>query len=269
MSDTSHVVMDDVTLHRGSRCILEGVSLRIPRGKVTLLMGPSGGGKTSLLRLMTGQLKPTSGRVHFNDVCVHEVDEAALYHDVRMKMGVLFQQNALFQDRTVYDNVAFLLKEHTHLSPEMERDLVCLKLQAVGLRGTEQLMPSELSGGMARRVALARAVMLDPELMLYDEPLTGQDPISMGVLKNLIKRLNEVCGMTSVLVSHQLQQCKSLADHCIIMAAGRVVADGPTEAVFQSKDPKIQQFLKGSPDGPVPFHYPAACSMTEQLEIEA
>lgn len=266
MPDKPHVVMKNVGFRRGKRDILKGVNIKIPRGKITLVMGPSGGGKTTLLRLMTGQVTPTSGSVLFNDVCVHDLNESDLYHKVRMKMGFLFQQNALFQDRDVYGNVAFLLKEHTHLPVQMEQDMVRLKLQAVGLRGTERMMPSELSGGMARRVALARAVMLDPELMLYDEPLTGQDPISMGVLKNLIKKLNEVCGMTSVLVSHQLQQCKPLADHCIIVAGGRVVAQGSTDTVFKSQDPQIRQFLSGSPDGTVPFHYPAAQSIEQEME---
>jgi len=242
---------------RGKRMIFDGVDLDIQRGKITAIMGPSGTGKTTLLRLIGGQLRPTAGSVHVDGQQVDKLRHAGLY-ELRKRMGMLFQNGALLTDMNVFDNVAFPLREHTHLSEDMIRDLVLIKLHAVGLRGARDLMPSELSGGMARRVALARAIALDPMIMMYDEPFTGQDPISMGVLVRLIRKLNDALGLTSIIVSHDIAETSSIADYIYLLSNGKVVGQGTAEELNGSSSEWAQQFLKGLPDGPVPFHYPAA-----------
>lgn len=249
---------------RGSRMIFDGVDLDIQRGKITAIMGPSGTGKTTLLRLIGGQLRPQQGSVHVDGQQVASLRHAGLYQ-LRKRMGMLFQNGALLTDMNVYDNVAFPLREHTHLSEDMIRDLVLLKLHAVGLRGARELMPSELSGGMSRRVALARAIALDPMMMMYDEPFTGQDPISMGVLVRLIRKLNDALGLTSVIVSHDIAETSSIADYIYLLSDGKVVGQGTAEELKQSSSKWAQQFLKGLPDGPVPFHYPAADYLQDLL----
>lgn len=241
---------------RTPRVILNDVSLSIARGKVTAIMGASGGGKTTILRLIAGQYVSTAGQVLFDGADVGAMSQAALYA-MRRRMGMLFQFGALFTDATVFDNVAFALREHTALPERMIRDIVLMKLNAVGLRGARDLMPAEISGGMARRVALARAIALDPELVMYDEPFAGLDPISLGTAARLIRRLNDSLGMTSVVVSHDLEETFHIADQVIILANGRVVAQGTPEEVRHSADPLVHQFVHAQPDGPVRFHYPA------------
>lgn len=241
---------------RGKRMIFDGVDLDIPRGKITAIMGPSGTGKTTMLRLIGGQLRPQQGSVHVDGEQVDKLRHGDLYQ-LRKRMGMLFQNGALLTDMNVFDNVAFPLREHTHLSEDMIRDLVLIKLHAVGLRGARELMPSELSGGMARRVALARAIALDPMMMMYDEPFTGQDPISMGVLVRLIRKLNDALGLTSIIVSHDIAETSSIADYIYLLSNGKVVGQGTTEELNGSSSEWAQQFLKGLPDGPVPFHYQA------------
>jgi len=228
----------------------------VPRGKVTAIMGPSGTGKTTLLKLIGGQLKPDRGQILLDGDDIPGLSRRALFR-ARERMGMLFQSGALFTDMTVYENVAFPLQVHTKLPDEMIRDLVLMKLQAVGLRGARDLMPSELSGGMARRVALARAIALDPDVLMYDEPFTGQDPIAMGVLVNLIRRLNEATGHTSIIVSHDIQETMGIADYIYLLSDGQVVAHGSPEALTQDESPQVRQFMQGLPDGPVPFHFPA------------
>ena len=249
---------------RGKRVIFDGVDLDIQRGKITAIMGPSGTGKTTLLRLIGGQLKPQQGSVHVDGLQVETLRHGALYQ-LRKRMGMLFQNGALLTDMNVFDNVAFPLREHTRLSESMIRDLVLLKLHAVGLRGARDLMPSELSGGMARRVALARAIALDPMMMMYDEPFTGQDPISMGVLVRLIRKLNDALGLTSVIVSHDIAETSSIADYIYLLSDGKVVGQGTADELKQSSSEWAQQFLKGLPDGPVPFHYQAADYLQDLL----
>ncbi|WJW74851.1 ATP-binding cassette domain-containing protein [Thiohalobacter sp. IOR34] len=241
---------------RGSRWIFDGVDLDIPRGKVTAIMGPSGTGKTTLLRLIGGQLKPHAGSLWVDGEEVPSLRLRELYR-LRQRIGMLFQSGALLTDLNVYDNVAFPLREHTDLPEIMIRDLVLMKLQAVGLRGARGLMPSELSGGMARRVALARAIALDPMMIMYDEPFTGQDPISMGALVQLIRLLNDALGLTSIVVSHDVQETAAIADYIYVLSEGKVVDHGTPEALNQSESPWVMQFMHGLPDGPVPFHYRA------------
>lgn len=219
-------------------------------------MGPSGSGKTTLLRLLGGQLRPESGDVVVNGHHIPSLDRAKLF-EVRKTMGMLFQSGALFTDLTVFENVAFPLRIHTELADDMIRDLVVMKLQAVGLRGATQLMPSELSGGMARRVALARAIALDPEIIMYDEPFTGLDPIAKGVIVQLIRTLNEAFAMTTIVVSHDIQETASIADYIYVISDGKVIGSGTPESLLANPSPRIQQFIQGLPDGPVPFHYPA------------
>ncbi|MDY0050492.1 MAG: ABC transporter ATP-binding protein [Halothiobacillaceae bacterium] len=257
MSDAL-IEVENLSFRRGRRVIFEGLDLIVPRGKVTAIMGPSGTGKTTLLRLIGGQLRPDRGEVRVEGRPVHRLRRDELYA-LRKRMGLLFQSGALFTDLSVFENVAFPLREHTRLPETMIRDLVLMKLQAVGLRGARDLMPSELSGGMARRVALARAIALDPTVMLYDEPFTGQDPISMGVLVRLIRTLNEALGLTSVLVSHDVAEASQIADVVHLIADGRLVASGSAEQMRRSDSPWVRQFMEGEPDGPVPFHYPAPC----------
>ena len=246
----------DLVFRRDDRLIFDGLSMVVPRGSITALMGPSGCGKTTLLRIIGGQLKPESGSVLVQGEDVTRLKRADLLR-LRKDMGMLFQSSALFTDMNVFENVAFPLREHTSLSEEVIRDLVLLKLNAVGLRGARDLMPSQLSGGMARRVALARAIALDPSLLMYDEPFTGQDPISMGVVVALIRRLNAALGASSLLVSHDIHETAAISDRIYIMDAGRVVAGGLPSELSSHTSPRVRQFITGSPDGPVPFHYPA------------
>ena len=239
-----------------SRPILRGIDMTIPRGKVVAIMGGSGCGKTTILRLIGGQLRPQAGRVLVADQSVPDLDRDALF-ELRRKIGMLFQFGALFTDLTVFENIAFALREHTNLPDELIRDLVLMKLNAVGLRGTAQLRPTELSGGMARRVALARAIALDPMLMLYDEPFAGLDPISLGVVGQLIRELNDALGITSVVVTHDVYESLKIVDYLYFVSEGRIIAKGTPEEVKASSDPFVRQFVDGAPDGPVPFHYPA------------
>ncbi|HSW19379.1 MAG TPA: ABC transporter ATP-binding protein [Ramlibacter sp.] len=239
----------------GERRILDGVSFDIPRGKVTALMGASGGGKTTVLRLIGGQYRAQEGELLFDGHNVAKADAKALYA-MRRRMGMLFQFGALFTDLSVFDNVAFPLREHTELPEALVRDIVLMKLDAVGLRGARELMPAQVSGGMARRVALARAIVLDPELIMYDEPFAGLDPISLGTSARLIRQLNDTLGITSIVVSHDLEETFRIADQVIILANGRVAAQGTPDEVRASTDPLIHQFVHAEPDGPVHFHYP-------------
>lgn len=250
------VSIRDLTFRRGDRCIFEGIDLDIPRGRITAIMGPSGTGKTTLLKLIGGQLKPDRGRILFEGQDIHQLGLGDLYR-LRRQMGMLFQSGALLTDLSVFDNVAFPLREHTRLSEPMIRSLVLMKLEAVGLRGARDLWPAELSGGMARRVALARAIALDPTLLMYDEPFTGQDPISMGVLVKLIRELNQGLGLTSIVVSHDVSETLAIADRVCLISGGRVIAQGAKSEIEGSESPWVKQFLEGAPDGPVPFHYPA------------
>lgn len=250
------VELRDVTCGYGDRVILSKVNLSLPRGKVVGLMGTSGGGKTTVLRLIGRQLAPMEGQVLFDGVDLAGLDREGLYA-VRRRMGLLFQFGALFTDLSVFDNVAFPLREHTQLNDAMVRDLVLMKLNAVGLRGARDLMPSQVSGGMARRVALARAIALDPDLIMYDEPFAGLDPISMGMAARLIRELNDALGVSSIVVSHDVEETFAIADHIVFVANGGVVAQGTPEQMRRSTDPLVHQFFNAEPDGPVQFHYPA------------
>jgi phospholipid/cholesterol/gamma-HCH transport system ATP-binding protein len=254
--DAYAVELKGLSFKRGTRSIFNNVDIRIPRGKVTGIMGPSGSGKTTLLRLMGAQLRPDKGQVWVNGQNLPELSRSDLF-DARKQMGVLFQSGALFTDLDVFENVAFPLRVHTQLPEEMIRDIVLLKLQAVGLRGAIELMPDELSGGMKRRVALARAIALDPQILMYDEPFVGQDPIAMGVLVRLIRLLNDALGITSVVVSHDLSETASIADYLYVVGDGQVLGQGTPQELMSSDNPRIRQFMTGEPDGPVPFHYPA------------
>ncbi len=239
----------------GERTILDDIDLTIPRGKVTALMGASGGGKTTMLRLIGGQVRAQKGELLFNGTDVGQLDREGLFA-VRRRMGMLFQFGALFTDLSVFDNVAFPLREHTDLSERLIRDIVLMKLDAVGLRGARDLMPSEVSGGMSRRVALARAIALDPDLIMYDEPFSGLDPISLGTAARLIRQLNDTLGITSVVVSHEIPETFHIADQVIVLANGKVAAQGTPQEVRESKDPLVYQFVNALSDGPVRFHYP-------------
>ncbi|MEL0635742.1 ATP-binding cassette domain-containing protein [Marinomonas sp. TI.3.20] len=250
-----YIKVQNLRFSRGDRVIFDDVTLVIPRGKITAVMGPSGTGKTTLLRLIGAQLSPDSGTITVDGQNVDELSRSALYK-VREKIGMLFQSGALFSDMSVFENVAFPLEEHTKFSAAKIKEIVLEKLHSVGLRGAAYLKPSELSGGMARRVALARAIALDPELVMFDEPFAGQDPISKGVLVELIRKLNASAGITSVLVSHDVEESLSIADHVCIMAGGRVIAEGTPEEIRASQNAQVKQFLHGEPDGPVPFNYP-------------
>jgi phospholipid/cholesterol/gamma-HCH transport system ATP-binding protein len=238
------------------RAVLTGIDLEIARGSVVAIMGGSGCGKTTLLRLIGGQLKPAAGRVRIDGQVVHELDQDGLYR-LRRRMGMLFQFGALFTDMSVFDNVAFQMREHTDLPEELIRDLVMMKLQAVGLRGAHRLMPAELSGGMARRVALARAIALDPLLIMYDEPFAGLDPISLGVAGKLIRRLNDALGASSIIVTHDVQESLQIVDRIHFVSEGRIVAAGTPAQIRASGDPWVHQFVWAEAEGPVPFHYPA------------
>lgn len=251
------VAVRGLSFHRGDRIIFQDVDLNIPRGQITAIMGPSGAGKTTLLRLISGQIRPDAGWIEVDGACIHALGRRELYQ-LRKRMGMLFQSGALFTDLSVFDNVAFPLREHTRLSAQLIRTLVLMKLESVGLRGARELMPAELSGGMARRVALARAIALDPMMILYDEPFAGQDPISMGVLIKLIRTLNNALGLTSIIVSHDVKETAAIADYLYLMSDGRVMEHGTPEALGRSASPWVTQFMHTLPDGPVSFHYPAA-----------
>jgi phospholipid/cholesterol/gamma-HCH transport system ATP-binding protein len=259
ISASSLVEFKDVTFSypgsAGDRVILDKVTLSVPRGKVTALMGASGGGKTTVLRLIGGQQKATGGTVLFDGKDVGKLVQEELYL-ARRRMGMLFQFGALFTDLSVFDNVAFPLREHTVLGERLIRDIVLMKLNAVGLRGARDLMPSEISGGMARRVALARAIVLDPELIMYDEPFSGLDPISLGTAAQLIRQLNDTLGITSIIVSHDLEETFRIADKVIILANGSIAAQGTPDEVRRSTDPLVHQFVNAESEGPVKFHYP-------------
>lgn len=257
----------DLTFLRGSRKIFDGVNIAIPRGKITAIMGPSGTGKTTLLKLIGGQLRPNGGSVIVDGQVVHQLRLGELY-ELRKRMGMLFQSGALLTDLSVFENVAFPLREHTQLPESMIRNLVLMKLEAVGLRGARDLMPSELSGGMARRVALARAIALDPLMVLYDEPFSGQDPISMGVLVQLIHDLNEGLGLTSIVVSHDVKETATIADYIYLISEGKVVGQGTPDEIERSDSPWVRQFMHGLADGPVPFHYPARDYARDLLGFE-
>ena len=256
MDDTNLIEIKDLHFRRGDRVVFNGLSLTVPRGKITAIMGPSGSGKTTLLRIIGGQVKPDRGEVLLAGKVVGDLGRAELF-ELREGIGMLFQSSALFTDLNVFENVAFPIREHTDLPEDSIRDLVLMKLNAVGLRGARDLFPSQLSGGMARRVALARAIALDPQLLMYDEPFTGQDPITMGVLLSLIKKLNGALDATSLLVSHDIHETVSIADQIYIIADGKVVGEGHPDVLTDHPSLRIRQFLAGSPDGPVPFHYPA------------
>ncbi len=259
------VDITNLTFSHDDKLVFDRVDIQVRRGKITAIMGPSGSGKTTLLRLIGALLEPDSGEIRINNCNVHQLPRKALYA-LRRKMGLLFQNSALFTHLSVFDNVAFPLREHTRLNAAMLRDIVLMKLEAVGLRGAAQLMPSELSGGMARRVALARTIALDPELMMYDEPFTGQDPISMGVLVRLIKRLNQLLHTTTIIVSHDVEETCSIADYVYLIAGGRVIGCGTPEELRQSTQPEVRQFMHGEADGVVPFHYPARHYIEELLD---
>ena len=255
VADTPHVVIEDLVFRRGRKLIFDGLSLTVPRGRVTTVMGPSGTGKTTLLRLIGGQLRPDSGRIWVDGEEVARLSTRRLYA-LRKRMGMLFQTGALLTDLNVFENVAFPLREHTDLPEELIRNLVLMKLEAVGLRAARDLSPSQLSGGMARRVALARAIALDPDMILYDEPFAGLDPITMGQIVTLIQRTNRTLGLTSVLVTHDVVEAMDISDQVVLIAEGRVMDAGTVEQVRAGMSAWSKQFLEGRPDGPVPFHYP-------------
>ncbi len=250
------VAVKDLNFRRGDRLIFDGVDIEIQRGKITAIMGPSGTGKTTLLKLIAGQLRPDAGFVSVDGLEVHSLSREQLFL-LRRRMGMLFQSGALLTDLDVFENVAFPVREHTDLTESMIRNLVLMKLEAVGLRGASHLYPRELSGGMARRVALARAIALDPMMVMYDEPFSGQDPISMGVLVQLIHRLNDALNLTSIIVSHDVPETASIADYIYVLSEGKVVGEGTPEELGRSRSEWVMQFMHGLADGPVPFHYPA------------
>ena len=254
-SSDALVELRNLSFGYGERFVLDGISFTIPRGKVTSLLGVTGGGKTTTLRLIGGQQRAQKGELLFDGQDVTRMDIPQLYA-ARRRMGMLFQFGALFTALNVFDNVAFPLREHTDLSESLIRDIVLMKLDAVGLRGARHLMPSEISGGMNRRVALARAIALDPDLVMYDEPFSGLDPIALGTAARLIRQLNDTLGMTSLLVSHEIPETFSVSDKVVILANGRIIAEGTPDEVRHSDDPLVRQFVNGLPDGPVRFHYP-------------
>lgn len=264
---SSHLVkINKLTFrHPHGKVIFQDLNIKIPTGKITAIMGPSGTGKTTLLRLIGGQLLPTRGEVCVDEQVIHKLSREELYK-LRQRMGMLFQSSGLFTHLNVFENVAFALREHTDLSNSMIRTLVLMKLQMVGLRGVSHFMPNELSGGMARRVALARAIALDPALVMYDEPFTGQDPISMGVLLKLIPTLNKAFNLTSIIVSHDVQETLSIADYVYIIADKKIIGEGTPKTIMESSSERLQQFVHGQPDGPVPFDYPAKPLMKDFLE---
>ena len=250
------VAVKDLHFTRGDRSIFDGINIEIQRGKITAIMGPSGTGKTTLLKLIAGQLRPDAGSVTVDGLDVHDLTRERLFA-LRRRMGMLFQSGALLTDLDVFENVAFPIREHTDLTDSMIHNLVLMKLEAVGLRGARDLLPRELSGGMARRAALARAIALDPMMVMYDEPFSGQDPISMGVLVQLIRRLNEALSLTSIIVSHDVPETASIADYIYVLSSGKVVGEGTPAELGRSTSEWVTQFMDGLADGPVPFHYPA------------
>lgn len=266
--DDALVCVRDLHFARGSRVIFRGVNVTIRRGAVTAIMGPSGTGKTTMLQLIGGQLRPAQGSVKVEGVEVSSLRREQLFA-LRKRMGMLFQSGALLTDLDVYGNVAFPLREHTNLPESMIRDLVLMKLEAVGLRAARHLMPRQLSGGMARRAALARAIALDPMMILYDEPFAGQDPIAMGIVVRLIRSLNDALGLTSVVVSHDIDEACSIADYIYVVADGVVVGEGTPADLRQSDSPWVAQFMQGLPDGPVPFHYSGAAYLDELMDAQA
>ncbi|MBT8506390.1 phospholipid ABC transporter ATP-binding protein MlaF [Coxiella-like endosymbiont of Rhipicephalus sanguineus] len=253
----SVVIARNLSYSRKNNLIFNKINFEIARGKVTAIMGPSGSGKTTLLRLLSGQIKPLEGSLEVNGINSLSLSRSKL-NQLRRKMGVLFQQGALFTDLNVFENVAFPLREHTNLPDDMIRDLVLMKLESVGLRGATSLFVNQLSGGMIQRVALARAIMLDPELMLYDEPFSGQDPINRGILLRLIRKLNKALGITSVLVSHDFMEVTAISDYIYVIAGGKIIGSGSSEVIKTAQDPQIRQFVNGFADGPVHFRYPAS-----------
>lgn len=263
-TDDNLISIKDLCFQRNGQVILADINLTVKRGAITAIMGPSGCGKTTLLRLIGAQLTPNAGTVTVDGKDIHQLSQAALMQ-ARRKIGMLFQNSALFTDMTVFENIAFPLREHTNLPPAFIRDIVLMKLESVGLRGARNLLPSELSGGMARRVALARAITLDPQLIMYDEPFTGQDPIATGVLMKLIKTLNKVLHMTSIIVSHDVAETTAIADYIYIIANGGVIASGTPQQLEQDASPQVRQFMHGLADGAVPFHYPAGEYIEELL----
>lgn len=260
----SLVELKNISFSYSSRLIYDDITLSIPKGKITAILGPSGTGKTTLLKLIGGQLKPDSGNVLFDNIDINQLSRTQLY-ELRKRISMLFQSGALFTEMNVFDNVAFPLREHTQLSEEIIRTVVLMKLEAVGLRGASHLMPQELSGGMARRAALARSIALDPELIMYDEPFVGQDPITMAVLVKLIKLLNETLGLTSIIVTHDVLEVLSIADYAYILSGGKVIASGTPDELKVSEQPQVKQFIQGEFDGPVPFNYPSATEYLQDL----
>jgi phospholipid/cholesterol/gamma-HCH transport system ATP-binding protein len=260
------IEIENLTFTRGERIIYNEISLSIPTGKVTAIMGPSGIGKTTLLRLIGGQIKPDSGKILLSGQNIPSLSRSELY-ETRKRMSMLFQSGALFTDMSVFDNIAFPIREHSKLPENIIEKIVLMKLEAVGLRGARDLQPSELSGGMARRVALARAIALDPELILYDEPFAGQDPISMGVIVRLIRSLNDALGLTSVVVSHDVPEVMSIADYIYIIAEQKIIGHGTPEQIKQDNSPLVKQFVQGRADGPVPFHYQAPSYQNELIKL--
>ncbi|KGP62525.1 ABC transporter ATP-binding protein [Legionella norrlandica] len=257
------VEIKNLAFSLGDRYIFNGINMAVQQGKITAIMGPSGSGKTTLLRLIGAQLTPDGGEIYVNGQNIHQLSRKALY-DARRNMGLLFQSSALFTHLSVFENVAFPLREHTELNSSMLRDIVLMKLEAVGLRGAAHLMPAQLSGGMSRRVALARTIALDPELMMYDEPFTGQDPISMGVLVRLIQQLNQLLRTTTIIVSHDVEETCSIADYIYLISGGKIIGEGTPDELMHSSEPQVKQFMHGEADGAVPFHYPAK-PYTEEL----
>lgn len=266
MSEQALVEIRDVNFSYDQRPVLNGINMSFGKGKVIAVMGGSGCGKTTLFRLIGGALRPTRGEVRIDGKVIHDLDDKGLY-EMRRKMGVLFQFGALFTDMSVFDNVAFQMREHTDLPEEIIHDLVMMKLHAVGLRGTHQLMPAELSGGMARRVALARTIALDPMLILYDEPFAGLDPISLSVVGQLIRKLNDALGTTSVVVTHDVQESLKIVDYVYFISDGVIRAEGTPDEIRASNDPFVHQFVHGEMDGPLPFHYPAAATYAQDMGV--
>jgi len=266
VSEQALVEIRDVNFSYDQRPVLNGINMSFGKGKVIAVMGGSGCGKTTLFRLIGGALRPTRGEVRIDGKVIHDLDDKGLY-EMRRKMGVLFQFGALFTDMSVFDNVAFQMREHTDLPEEIIHDLVMMKLHAVGLRGTHQLMPAELSGGMARRVALARTIALDPMLILYDEPFAGLDPISLSVVGQLIRKLNDALGTTSVVVTHDVQESLKIVDYIYFITDGVIRAEGTPDEIRASDDPFVHQFVHGEMDGPLPFHYPAAATYAQDMGV--
>ena len=266
-SNNNLVEISDVEFSYDSRKLLKGVSLKIPRGKVVAILGASGSGKSTLLRLIGGQIRPRRGTIRVDGKNVHELDTHALYA-LRRRMGMMFQAGGLFTDMSVFENIAFPMRELTDLPETLIRKVVLMKLQAVGLRGTHALAPSELSGGMSRRVALARAIALDPMLAMYDEPFGGLDPISINVIANLIRQLNDALGATSIVVSYDVSEAVKLVDYVYVIADGMIAGEGTPDEMLASKEPMVHQFMHAEPDGPIKFHYPSR-TIAEDVRLKA